>query len=120
VVECYWPAVTDEAHAAAAGRARVAARELARRGRELAFLGSILIPAEETVFCLFAGRKDDVLTASRQAGLPLERVLESITSNLGPSPGEKGTTASSAPTARVPTPRAAAHPGPKSAPRAQI
>jgi hypothetical protein len=82
VVECYWPAVTQDQHAVAAGRARAAAGEARRRGRELEFLGSILIPVEETVFCLFAGCEDDVRAASRRAGLPFERVLESIPSDL--------------------------------------
>jgi Nickel responsive protein SCO4226-like len=84
LVECYWPAVTEQQHAAAAGRARAAAGELRPRGRGLEFLGSILIPAEETVFCLFAGCEEDVRAASQRAGLPFERVLESIPSNLVP------------------------------------
>jgi hypothetical protein len=84
VVECYWPAVTESEHAAAAGRVRTAAGEARRAGRELEFLGSILIPVEETVFCLFAGCEDDVRSASRRAGLPFERVLESIPSDLAP------------------------------------
>jgi hypothetical protein len=78
LVECYWPAVTRDQHAAAAGRARAAAGEARRAGRELEFLGSILIPAEETVFCLFAGCEDDVRAASQRARLPFERVLESV------------------------------------------
>jgi hypothetical protein len=84
VVECYWPAVTEQEHAAAATRARTAVREARARGRELDFLGSILIPVEETVFCLFAGCEDDVRAVSMSAGLPFERVLESIPSDLAP------------------------------------
>ncbi len=84
LVECYWPAVTEQQHAAAATRARTAVREARSRGRELEFLGSILIPVEETVFCLFAGCEDDVRAASMSAGLPFERVLESIPSDLAP------------------------------------
>jgi hypothetical protein len=82
VVECYWPSVTQDQHALAAGRARAAASEARRSGRELQFLGSILIPAEETVFCLFTGREHDVRAASRQAELPFERILESVPSEL--------------------------------------
>ena len=83
LVECYWPAVTEREHAAAAGRARTAAEEARRAGREVEFVGSILIPAEETVFCLFAGREADVHAASQRAGLPFERILESVASDLG-------------------------------------
>ena len=87
MVECYWPAVTERQHAAAATRARHAADEARSRGRELEFLGSILIPVEETVFCLFAGCEGDVRAASTRAGLPFERVLESIPSELAPFAG---------------------------------
>jgi hypothetical protein len=86
VVECYWPTVTEQQHAAAATRARTAASEARSRGRELEFLGSILIPVEETVFCLFTGCEDDVRAASTRAELPVERVLESIPSGLGGKP----------------------------------
>ena len=83
LVECYWPAVTEREHAAAAGRARTAAEDARREGDQLEFLGSILIPAEETVFCLFAGREEDVRAASQRAGLPFERILESVAANVG-------------------------------------
>lgn len=76
VVECYWPSVTEQAHAAAVARARVAAKETSGNRHEVEFLGSILIPAEETVFCLFSGTEDDIREASRRAELPFERILE--------------------------------------------
>ncbi len=89
LVECYWPAVTRDQHAAAAGRARAAAGEAREVGRQLQFLGSILIPADETVFCLFAGCEDDVRAASQRAGLPFERVLESVPIQLATHSGGK-------------------------------
>ncbi len=46
------------------------------RGRDLRFLWSILVPADETVFCFFDGDETDVRTVSEQAGVPFERVLE--------------------------------------------
>jgi hypothetical protein len=75
LVECYWPSVTESAHAAAAERARAAADETTGA---VQFLGSILIPSEETVFCLFSGRREDVRAASARAELPFERILKSI------------------------------------------
>jgi hypothetical protein len=78
LVECYWPGVSEEKLAVAVGRAHEAASELRDQGRELRFLGSILVPADETVFCLFDGAEADVRTASEQAGVPFERVLESL------------------------------------------
>jgi hypothetical protein len=59
-------------------RARAAAAELRRDGRELRFLGSILVPTDETVFWLFDGLEADVRTVSEQVGVPFERVLESL------------------------------------------
>jgi len=78
LVECYWPGVNEEQLAALAGRAEQAARELRARGRELRFLGSILVPTDETVFCFFEGDERDVRAVSKQAGVPFERVLESL------------------------------------------
>ena len=40
--------------------------------------GSILVPADETVFCLFDGVEADVRAVSEEAGMPFERVLESL------------------------------------------
>lgn len=78
LVECFWPGVSSEQAAAAARRAQRAARGLRRHGRAAHFLGSILIPDDEMVFCLFEGSEADVRTASEQAGVPFERVLESV------------------------------------------
>lgn len=78
LVECYWPGVSEEKLAAAAQRAQTAASELRRQGREFRFRGSILVVADETVFCLFEGLEADVRAVSEQAGIPFERVLESL------------------------------------------
>lgn len=60
LVECYWPGVSAEKVAAAVERAEQAADELRGQGRSLRVLGSILVPADETVFCLFDGEEADV------------------------------------------------------------
>jgi hypothetical protein len=78
LVECYWPGINAETHAGAASRARAAVSELGREGRHLRFVGSILVPLDETVFCLFDGSEADVRAASERAGVPFERVLESL------------------------------------------
>jgi hypothetical protein len=77
LVECYWPGINDATVAAAAQRALRAALELRRQGHEIRFLGAILVPDDETVFCLFDGHKADVVAASQLAAVPFERVLES-------------------------------------------
>jgi hypothetical protein len=78
LVECYWPGVSEQKLALSVERARAAARELRRRGRQVEFVGTILVPADETVFCLFEGAEQDVRSVSSQAGVPFERVLESL------------------------------------------
>jgi hypothetical protein len=75
--KCYWPGVTeDELH-------RVAARAV--RGSEIpgssgvAYVGSILFPDDALVLCLFeASSRSAVQTASRRAGIPYERVMDSV------------------------------------------
>jgi len=78
LVECYWPGVSAEKLAAAVERAEQAADELRSQGRSLRFLGSILVPADEIVFCLFDGEEADVRAVSEKAGVPFERILESL------------------------------------------
>jgi hypothetical protein len=78
LVECYWPGVNEQKLGVTVGRARSAADELRRQGRDLRFVGSILVPADETVFWLFDGDEADVRAVSEQAGLAFERVLESL------------------------------------------
>ncbi len=77
LVECYWPGVDARSVAAAVERAHVAAASLAG-GRRVELVDSILVPVDETVFCLFEGRARDVKAVIEQAGMPFERVLESL------------------------------------------
>jgi Nickel responsive protein SCO4226-like len=83
LVECYWPGVSEEVLAAAVERAREAAAELRRHGGEVDFLTAILVPADETVFCLFDGAEADVHAVSERAGVPFERVLTSLRIGVG-------------------------------------
>ena len=78
LVECFWPGVTSETLALAARRVQASASALRQQGGDVIFLGSILVPADESVFCLFDGVEADVRAASEQAGIPFERVLESL------------------------------------------
>jgi Protein of unknown function (DUF4242) len=78
LVECYWPGVTEQAVADAAHRAVQAAAEIRSQGHDVDFLTAILVPADETVFCLFEGQEAAVRAAGDRAGMPVERVLESL------------------------------------------
>jgi hypothetical protein len=86
LVECYWPGVSVEKLALTVERVRATVSVLRREGRDVDFVASILVPADETVFCLFEGVEADVRAASEQVRLPFERVLESLTID-GSQPG---------------------------------
>lgn len=83
LVECYWPGVTGELARTAEVRAREVSADLRSSGREVAFLGSVVVPADETVFCFFEGCEADVRAASERARLPFERVLEAEPVQVG-------------------------------------
>jgi hypothetical protein len=89
LVECYWPGVSKKALAAAVERTREAAIEVSREGGKVNFLGSILVPADEMVFYLFDGAEADVRAVSEQAGVPFERLLESLRIDVGQVEGER-------------------------------
>lgn len=44
-------------------------------GPEVVFLGSLLMPGDEVLMCVFDGRRQDVLAVCDLAGVPYERVL---------------------------------------------
>jgi hypothetical protein len=69
LVECYWPGMSEQKLLSLARRARSAASDVRLEGSEVDFVTSILVRADETVFCLFDGGESDVRTASQRAGL---------------------------------------------------
>lgn len=86
--KCFWPGVTlaelDEASVRARGDA---GSGRAPRGKA-AYLGSVLFPDDELVLCLFeASSPSAVQRASDRAGLPCERVMESV---WLPNPDQEG------------------------------
>jgi hypothetical protein len=77
LVECFWPGVTREQVEAANARAQEAA--LQRGGSSLRFVGSLLVPSDEVVWFQFtAGSSEEVVSTSREAKLPFDRVSESL------------------------------------------
>lgn len=54
---------------------RVAAALAHRPGSRVRFLGSLLMPDDEVLLCLFAGTHAEVRALSERAGLPFERIL---------------------------------------------
>ena len=78
LAECYWPGVREETLAEKVARADAAVSQLRRQGHQIELRGTILVRTDETVFCLFDGQESDVRTAGELAGLPFERILESL------------------------------------------
>lgn len=85
VVEGYVPGVTVELVAEAAARARSITAAMRAEGLRIYYLGSTLLPEDETCFCWFqAGSIDDVEEASRRADLAVARVLEAVSLCISP------------------------------------
>lgn len=73
VAECLVPGLTEGLAEALAGRLR---SELALPAwRTVSFLGSLLMPDDEVLLCLFAGGQAEVRAVSERAGLPFERIV---------------------------------------------
>ena len=72
--KCFWPGVTEEELRRAATRARSETGE-----RQTVFQGALYLPGDELVLCLFeSSSRIDVKCASERAGLPCERVIETV------------------------------------------
>ena len=82
VAECYWTGVSDADVQQLDERAEAAAVAVSHDGGPVTYLGSILMPADEVVFCLFEGSADGVLRAIEQARIPFERLTEGIHSRM--------------------------------------
>jgi hypothetical protein len=85
VAECLLPGMTTAIAESLADRVRT---ELARSGCPVFFLGSLLMPEDEVLLCLFAGPLAEVRALSERAGLPFERILRCV--GLGWTNTEKG------------------------------
>jgi uncharacterized protein DUF4242 len=74
--KCYWPGVTQaELEQVVACAARTGATALF----DVAYRGSLLFADDDLVLCLFDGpSRAAVKRASERAGLPCERLMESI------------------------------------------
>ena len=72
--KCFWPGITEDALRDAAARAV----ETQLRERAV-FRGVLYLPGDELALCLFdADSPAAAKRASEQAGMPCERVIESV------------------------------------------
>jgi hypothetical protein len=75
LAECLVPGMTTEIAESLGDRVRT---ELARSRSPVSFLGSLLMPEDEVLLCLFAGPLAEVRALSERAGLPFERILRCV------------------------------------------
>jgi hypothetical protein len=75
LAECLVPGMTTVVAASLGDQVR---SELARSRSPVSFLGSLLIPEDEVLLCLFTGPLTEVRALSERAGLPFERVLRCV------------------------------------------
>lgn len=73
IAECLLPGMTPST-AEALGH-RVAEELAVRPSPGVAFLGSLLMPEDEVLLCVFRGPQAAVRAVSEQAGLPFERIV---------------------------------------------
>ena len=79
LVECYKPGLDRAEVESAAERVVTASAELRAEGREVEYVGAILVPADEAVFHVFAAEcAGTAREASLRASVQHERVVESI------------------------------------------
>jgi len=76
MAECLLPGLTLVT--AAELTARITAEITGQPLPGVVFLGSLLMPGDEVLLCLFAGAEADVRAVSERAGLPFERILPCV------------------------------------------
>jgi hypothetical protein len=93
IAECLLPGLSRATGAALGQRLR---QELAGLpGRRVSFLGSLLMPEDEVLLCLFAGTAAEVRAVSERAGLPFERIVACV--GIGWRAGRQETAAAPGP-----------------------
>lgn len=90
LAECLLPGLS-RATAEALGR-RVRQETAGPPGSQVSYLGSLLMPEDEVLLCLFAGPEAEVRAVSERAGLPFERILACVALGwrTGTGPGRQG------------------------------
>jgi hypothetical protein len=70
-VECYWPGVSESDVTTAVGRLP--------NDDSVSLVGSILVPADEILLCVFEGPSAEAVRASAHScGLPAERIVDCV------------------------------------------
>ena len=85
--KCFWPGVTQDALRLAAARAA----DQSETHPHTRFRGALFLPGDELVLCLFeSSSRGGVKATSEQAGMPCERVIETVWIGPDATRGEPG------------------------------
>jgi hypothetical protein len=77
--KCFWPDVTEREVERAGAKAAREAATVSRAGHPVRYLGAIVFPRDELVLYVFEGSsRRMVMNTSERAGIPCERLMESI------------------------------------------
>ena len=79
LVERYWPDVDVDELRRALPRLESAVTAMRSEGRQVAYLGSILMPIDQVVFILVAATDErEIRQLNERAGLPVDRIATAI------------------------------------------
>jgi len=76
VAECLWPGVREADLEALGERAAICAARAESTRAPVRYLGSLLMPEDEVVLCLFRGQREAVRQVAHEAQIPFERILK--------------------------------------------
>jgi hypothetical protein len=80
VVERYLPGLDQERLVTLLGRLGQVTRELRAEGTLVLYLGSTIVPDDESCFCQFEGASEAaVAEANERAGVPFNRIVAAVT-----------------------------------------
>lgn len=77
IAECFWVGVNQDALTELDRRVETCVAGTTKDGEVVRYLGSMLMPEDEVVLCLFEGSAAAVRQAAECAKIPFERILES-------------------------------------------
>ena len=79
VAECFWPGVTKTDLVRLDARVLASVERTGGAPNRVRYLGALLLPTDEVVFCFFDGPSAEAVeAAARRAKIPFERILESV------------------------------------------
>jgi Protein of unknown function (DUF4242) len=78
VAECFWPGVTPAELESLDDRASLSAGRTSGSPQPVRYIGSMLMPEDEVVFCFFEGPSAEAIAGAAQgAQIPFARILVS-------------------------------------------